>query len=413
MKYERTIYLAHLESLQREIDKLNKRAKRNGWDLLEIEVTESYWREVKRRDHFHNWKTIQQLVCDVVLTVPETTFDGWKFLASVEAINEVGNTIRSLSEEDLPDWVRTVEMSRCDHCGAHRERKKVYVVKHESGELKVVGSSCVKDFVFGHHNVQVYLAILEHIAEGWRAEVGGYEDGDPEMAGAHSRAMNGAETPHIINMGVAAIERYGWMSNSKARELLDVESTAGVVYRHMNGFLHKNEEPIKVEDAHKEKGKAVLEYLRGDDFDPDKKRLSDYEWNLSVIASGEVCTFNNAAFLLSGIAAYDRMMGQKAEDARRAEQSSSDWVGEEKKRLDLNLKVEFARDFEGTYGPRRMTKMVDDSGNVFVWWATSMFLEPGDVVEGRGTVKEHSEFRGEKQTVLTRCNFEILEGVGV
>lgn len=48
----------------------------------------------------------------------------------------------------------------------------------------------------------------------------------------------------------------------------------------------------------------------------------------------------------------------------------------------------------------------DADGNVLIWKTSSNSLpdmESGDQVQIKGTVKEHSEYKDEKQTVLTRC----------
>ena len=50
----------------------------------------------------------------------------------------------------------------------------------------------------------------------------------------------------------------------------------------------------------------------------------------------------------------------------------------------------------------------DTDGNVFVWkTSNSVPFEYGEPVILKGTVKEHSEYKDEKQTVLTRC--KVLE----
>lgn len=62
---------------------------------------------------------------------------------------------------------------------------------------------------------------------------------------------------------------------------------------------------------------------------------------------------------------------------------------------------------------------VDADGNVIVWKTTNPveyinddvyeFIPEGSVVEITGTVKEHSEYKGTEQTVLTRCKFNLIE----
>ena len=51
--------------------------------------------------------------------------------------------------------------------------------------------------------------------------------------------------------------------------------------------------------------------------------------------------------------------------------------------------------------PSYLTKFHDAEMNVYVWFASKPLIE-GNEYRLRATVKEHSEYKGIKQTVLTR-----------
>lgn len=53
----------------------------------------------------------------------------------------------------------------------------------------------------------------------------------------------------------------------------------------------------------------------------------------------------------------------------------------------------------------------DDAGNCFIWKSTSAFfnIAEGEKVRLRGTVKEHSDYKGTKQTILQRCRVEAVK----
>lgn len=104
----------------------------------------------------------------------------------------------------------------------------------------------------------------------------------------------------------------------------------------------------------------------------------------------------------------------------------SEWQAEPKKRIDLELTLVRVNSFERpayTYGTEtvRIFTLADDEGNCYVWKTTGYletygeddrytFAKPGDKVTMRATVKEHGEWNGIKQTVLTRCKVsEIAE----
>jgi uncharacterized protein (DUF2147 family) len=51
-------------------------------------------------------------------------------------------------------------------------------------------------------------------------------------------------------------------------------------------------------------------------------------------------------------------------------------------------------------------KFADDDGNTIVWKTSWQNIEEGKTYEIKGKVKEHSEYKGDKQTVLTRCKIK-------
>lgn len=62
---------------------------------------------------------------------------------------------------------------------------------------------------------------------------------------------------------------------------------------------------------------------------------------------------------------------------------------------------------------------VDADGNILVWKTTNPIecatdknygrITKGSVVEITGTIKEHSEYKGTEQTILSRCKFSLIE----
>lgn len=123
-------------------------------------------------------------------------------------------------------------------------------------------------------------------------------------------------------------------------------------------------------------------------------------------------------------------------DQWAAERAARKHVGEVGERLrDLPVTVESIREIGvNQYGPRLLVRMLTDEGDVLVWWTgvnrsvgvlrdwahrhdvlTSIERrpredEPRPRARLTATVKKHDEYRGEAQTVVTRCRIEIEEG---
>lgn len=85
-------------------------------------------------------------------------------------------------------------------------------------------------------------------------------------------------------------------------------------------------------------------------------------------------------------------------------ESPSEYIGEIKQRLrDLAVIVISAREIEGYYGTSTIYTFKKDE-NVLVWiTGTSQDIKIGDHILLTGTVKDHKEYKGIKQTSLTRC----------
>ena len=106
------------------------------------------------------------------------------------------------------------------------------------------------------------------------------------------------------------------------------------------------------------------------------------------------------------------------------------YFGEIGKRYELNLTLKREYSFVSHYGYREQENyiytMEDENGNVFVWKTTSVIgmddvdkkgnwtfngVHKNDSFKCKATVKDHSEYKGTKQTVLTRVKVLSIDHV--
>lgn len=83
--------------------------------------------------------------------------------------------------------------------------------------------------------------------------------------------------------------------------------------------------------------------------------------------------------------------------------STSEYVGDVGDKLTLELEIKKNIPLEGYYGLSFMHIMEDVNGNVFVWTTTAKNWPAGEKKKITGTVKGQKEYKGVKQTILTRC----------
>lgn len=99
------------------------------------------------------------------------------------------------------------------------------------------------------------------------------------------------------------------------------------------------------------------------------------------------------------------------------EEDPSQYVGQVGERLDLVVTFKKRSTYEipsyAGWGTDTVGINVfrDDAGNCFIWKSTSAFfnIAEGSQVRLRGTVKEHSDYKGTKQTILQRCRVEAVK----
>lgn len=97
------------------------------------------------------------------------------------------------------------------------------------------------------------------------------------------------------------------------------------------------------------------------------------------------------------------------ENIRRIAESTSRHYGVIGERVELYLHIDRVFESEyrrnsGWYGSSTsyMYLMHDEAGNIFKWSSSCYYVE-GEDVHFRATIKEHTEYKGVAQTVLTRC----------
>jgi hypothetical protein len=160
-------------------------------------------------------------------------------------------------------------------------------------------------------------------------------------------------------------------------------------------------------DTDKERAAVALEWAREI---PESER-EDYLGNVNLVARMGYVTRKTAGVAASILAAHTRATGYGEQP--RQEVRASEWVGEIGKRLDgLEVTCESVKGFEGQYGYCGIHKLVTAAGDRIVWFASGDgWIKEGETVTVSATVKGHNEFRGAKETAVSRVTVWTEEGV--
>lgn len=323
---------------------------------------------------------------------------GWTFLARIEHA-ETGNLIFALPGVSVPVEYRTAA-SACDHCGVNRMRNATYVVRHEDGSTRQVGSTCIADFL-GHDDPHS-VAKLAELLGAFDAEIVAL--GDEDSLGGGSRRPEAFALRGFLIGAATMIRVHGWTSRASARDY-GLQSTSEAAIAYLDPWTRaEREEAARIGDPTDEdvaKADAAIEWVRTSFAGRD---LSDFEHNVaSIVAAGSV-TRKTAGLAAAILPCHARALDKVAERAK-TEKVDSQYIGEVGTRIDLEVEIAAAIPIESDFGFSTLVKMLDHQGNVLSTFYSGSKTIPavGEKCVLRATVKKHEEYKGTRQTQVSRA----------
>lgn len=321
---------------------------------------------------------------DVLIDGAVPVLNGWEFIAKIDHANkELGNVVRSIPGVQVDPMYRHVG-SNCDHCGTNRVRRDTYLVRNvESGKVKQVGATCIKDFV-GGNNPEAVAKLAELLS--YAKEQGEYWSQSNLMA---DRRYISLET--YLSFVAMVYRQHGqFVTKTKSRETGQA-STADISHSAFyNCMVHNhadNRLPVDFALA-----KEAIEWAQ--EIDGDNAGISDYLHNINVIAKSGIIENRSIGYASSIISSYLKSRQQTTGPTQQSE-----WVGEVGKMADFPesvvVNVRHGRSFMGDFV---VTTFRTPEGNQL--FAYGEYGEVGAVVNLRAKVKAHETMMGKRRTAL-------------
>lgn len=134
-----------LDYVDRKLATLNRRLARAG-----VDDKFTYTKESKI---VINPETgFEHEILEITLNQPTLKHNGWEFIARIDDVpSEDGedfivSSVGSAAEKDLASKI-DIKVNYCEHCGKVRHRNNTYIIKHEDGTYKQIGSNCMRGFL--------------------------------------------------------------------------------------------------------------------------------------------------------------------------------------------------------------------------------------------------------------------------
>ena len=405
METQVTILAKRLPEASKMLGKFGKKAERYNvpftYSFSDVR-TEDRERVRGSYETVENWKknkTYQVKVIDVTITGERPTVGKYDFLASVE-FAKTGNIVDAVPGVDVPKSFRTTK-GFCDHCKVNRYRKHGFVVKNrDTGEIVQIGRTCLRDFLgTGDPHQIIHRFQFNQEIDKWSEEESGYGFGNGKYY---------EEAREVIGVGLAAVRAFSWVS-AKAWE----DDPSAVTTAERFG-LYKDITSPKSETDAREKLIAEIkpeDFLEADEIIKWVRGLeageNDYLWNLKIALEDDVIDPRRLSLVISAVVAWANHQEREIKRAKQADKDAdSVYLGDVGQRLrSLPVTVEMIRGLgQNQWGWSHLVKFRTAEGSILTWISSAV---PEDVETGvgfviDGTVKAHKEFRGAKETTLTR-----------
>jgi hypothetical protein len=390
----------NIARLEKAIAALNRKARRLGSDAITLvrlgTVVREMWYtalDVEGRPYDRKGKF---LLHTVRIEGTEPRLNGWGLAAVLEG-TEAGTLVKGVPGVELPARYQTADPKVCEHCGKRRARAFTYVLRHEDGRFMQVGKSCLKDFLGGldPHTIAAYAEGLNQLASG-------------DWGSGRGERVWGTE--QFIAWVIAAIPHTG---GYKTRAEAGPQATGSVASHYM--YIDAGEtkaddydmplwQPTAEDSAH-----AVTVRAEALAVIAAKPARSDYEHNLYTLLSMDDVSPRHFGIVASAWGYLHREREYVARQAAKAAkpEALNEWAGEVGKRETFALTFLGGQTFDSEWGSKTLLRFADAEGRAFTWWCSGYFdldaVTEGTAYSVKATVKAHNDYKGTRQTVLSRA----------
>ena len=322
----------------------------------------------------------------------EYKLGNYKFICSLEWIDEVKENLIKKASEDVYVPEEYKYRRECDHCKTKRQRKStVLLYSEEESKYVQVGKSCIKDYIgIDVGNYARYLSFFDDL-ETYILEC------EKSNKFSYKREY---ELDEILSITLEDVKRYGYISKQKAIDN-EVDSTAYKVFMMITDgvdygtgdrpYIKYSEISITQEQIQKVK-----------DFYLNFKSDSDYINNIKTILQTKWVNTGNISLVVSAVGTKIRMEKENEEK----KESNSQFIGKVGDKISFRSKVECLYSAMSSYGMFRIYKMFQGENEIV--WKTTKYLDTDLEYDFTATIKGHEEYKGVKQTEVTRAKAKLL-----
>ena len=329
-------------------------------------------------------------VVDFDLTVANANLGKWELLGTKERLGD-----GAIYRGNIPTEYKNADFN-CDHCNTRRRRNKVAIIRHiDSGETKQVGYTCLSDFI--GRELGAFGALIKGIdAIYLKVNYFGYCE--------YTSRNYYYNVNQFLQITYNCIVKYGYIKPNN--DYYDGKITTPE--RISNAYSDKTDEYVDSDKVDTE----LIDKIKQAFYDFAKSHPSDFNHNVCVVLQQTCVGCKYAKYLYFIPTFYLNKVKwearkQEAEAKKQAFMATLNnaYAGDVGDKITTEATLTGYSMFDGDYGVMYVYNFKDVQGRVLVWFTSKALtaVNEGDTITIKGTIKKLNEYKGIKQTVLTRC----------
>ena len=376
-----SILAENLQYVQDKIQQFNKKAVKLNKKEITLNYTSSYIDSTDVKD-------IKEVVDIEVVRQENVVIAGYKIIAKIDHTYPSKNfvvTYDNATKEQQQKWQHID--SNCEHCNTRRKRNITYILQNvETNKYIQVGKSCLKDFLgYNIHATLMYYNLLEELNTQLH-----------NIPATKKTNTHFYKTLDILNLISNEIEENGYYS-SKECWRTEEKTTATRVKEKLstNKFT-------AIDDNKQQELSEVVNYMISYDINKEKNEdQQEFYKKLQNVLKHEYCKYTDISLLAPVFVIVDILKDKEKEELAK---TKSKYMYNVKDKIEIKLTQKDMFGYNTKYGYMHIYIFKDVEGNTYKWNSSNALeMEYEKWYTVKATVKAHEEYKGEKQTVLTRC----------
>lgn len=351
-------------------------------------------KENKQKTPWNPEGKVEYMIYEISGFLPK--INGWQVVASCDQTIGGENLINVAPGMDHIDLSAYHTRKVCDHCGHNRKRNSTIILQHiETGALLQVGRNCAADFLRSS-DINISLKFFESFNAYLK---------EPNMG---SWKDYGCLLHSFFHLLIFTVKNYGYQSSKDCPEgVLATRDHILRMHQEDPTYWKYFKRPTEADFSSPEVIQQVEDMIA---YAQNLEGSSEYCRTIRMLSSRDTIPTKYFGYMASIYVGWVRQLEEKVQKA--TQEPRKHYPADVGTMIKTGVLVEVVScyAFDGHYGTLYILNFKTDKNESICWKSTSAeHFNPGEkLVLTRFKVKEHAEYKGQPQTVVSHVQYVVV-----